>query len=326
MFSFRYLIVPTRYAVKCHLYHHLPGGLVFWSKLAGQGAASLAERLGVSTLVVGLTVVAYGTSTPEMIVSAQAAASGIGGIAIGNAMGSNIANIGIILGISALIFPLKANMQLIKFDAPVMILATVLFLLLFLDHTLGRLEGSVFLLILTGYTAFNVIKSKKETKKAVINEFKDGVPTVSRHWALDILWILLGLAALMIGSRFLVKGSSDLARMIGMSETVIGLTIVALGTSMPELATSVVAALKKQPDIAIGNVVGSNIFNIIGILGFSALIKPITAPDISLADSLVMIGMSLLLLPLIKTGFTLKRWEGALFVIIYILYILYLLF
>jgi cation:H+ antiporter len=152
------------------------------------------------------------------------------------------------------------------------------------------------------------------------------VPKITRHWALDVLFILLGLAALMIGSRFLVKGSVDLARMIGMSETVIGLTIVALGTSMPELATSVVAAFRKQPDIAIGNVVGSNIFNIIGILGVASLIRPIEAPDINIVDFLVMFGMSILLLPLIKTGFTLRRWEGALFVAIYVGYVVYLLY
>jgi cation:H+ antiporter len=291
-----------------------------------RGAASLAERLGVSTLVVGLTVVAYGTSTPEMIVTAQAAASNLGGISIGNVLGSNMVNIGIILGVSALIFPLKANMQLIRFDTPVMILSAGLFMVLFLDNRLGRLEGIVFLLLLIGYTVFNVIKSRQETKKMVLDEFNESVPKITRHWALDVLFILLGLAALMIGSRFLVKGSVDLARMIGMSETVIGLTIVALGTSMPELATSVVAAFRKQPDIAIGNVVGSNIFNIIGILGVASLIRPIEAPDINIVDFLVMFGMSILLLPLIKTGFTLRRWEGALFVAIYVGYVVYLLY
>ena len=290
-----------------------------------KGAASLAERLGVSTLVVGLTVVAYGTSTPELIVSTQASVNGLGGISIGNVVGSNIVNIGIILGISALIFPLRANMQLIKFDTPVMILVAGLFMVLFLDNRIGRIEGAIFLLALIGYTLFNVIKSRQETKKLVLKEFDESVPKVTRHWALDIMWIVFGLAALMIGSNFLVKGAVELARMVGMSEAVIGLTIVALGTSMPELATSVVAAVKKQPDIAIGNVVGSNIFNIIGILGIASLIKPIEAPDINITDSLVMLGMSILLLPLIKTGFTLKRWEGAVFVALYIGYVVYLL-
>jgi cation:H+ antiporter len=290
-----------------------------------KGAASLAERLGVSTLVVGLTVVAYGTSTPEMIVSAQAAVNGFGGISIGNVLGSNVVNIGVILGLSALILPLRANMQLIKFDTPVMILVAGLFVVLFLDNRIGRLEGTLFLLILVAYTVFNVIKSRKETKQQVLEEFDESVPKVTRHWALDIMWLVLGLGALMLGSTYLVKGAVDLARMIGLSEAVIGLTIVSLGTSMPELATSVVAAFKKQPDIAIGNVVGSNIFNIIGILGITSLIKPIEAPDINLVDLLVMLGMSILLLPLIKTGVTLRRWEGAFFVAIYIGYMVYLL-
>lgn len=290
-----------------------------------KGAASLAERVGVSTLVVGLTVVAFGTSTPELIVSAQASVKGFGGIALGNAIGSNIANIGIILGLSAMIFPLKASMQLIRFDTPVMILTAVLFLILFLDNSLGRLEGIIFIGLLIGYTVFNIVKSRKENKEVVLKEFDDAVPKITGHWGYDALFIAIGLAALIIGSRFLVLGAVDLARMIGLSEAVIGLTIVALGTSMPELATSVVAAIKKQPDIAIGNVVGSNIFNILGILGIASMLRPISSPDISLVDSLVMIGMSLLLLPLIKTGFTLKRWEGGLFSLIYVAYIVYLL-
>jgi cation:H+ antiporter len=299
--------------------------LYFGANWLVKGASSLAERLGVSTLVVGLTVVAFGTSTPEMIVSAQASVKGLGGISIGNVVGSNIGNIGIILGLSALIFPLRANLQLIRFDTPVMILTAILFTLLFLDHKLVRLEGILFLALVVGYTVFNVIKSRQEHKKTVLKEFEEGMPKITRHWGIDIFFILLGLGVLIVGSRFLVKGAVDLARLIGMSEAVIGLTIVAIGTSMPELATSVVAAVKKQPDIAIGNVIGSNIFNILGILGIASVIKPISAPDISIVDTLVMIGFSILLLPLIKTGFTLKRWEGGLFLALYIAYIVYLL-
>jgi cation:H+ antiporter len=300
--------------------------LYFGASWLVKGASSLAERFGVSTLVVGLTVVAFGTSTPELIVSAQATAKGLGGIAIGNVIGSNIFNIGIILGLSALIFPLKTNMQIIRFDTPVMILVAIAFFILFLDNQINWIEGSVFLLALIGYTVFNVIKSRQENKKSVIMEFNESVPKISRHWLLDVAFITVGLASLIAGSRLLVTGAVDLARLIGLSEAVIGLTIVAAGTSMPELATSVVAAVKKQPDIAIGNVVGSNIFNILGILGISSLIKPIVAPEINLTDSLVMIGLSLLVLPLIKTGFTLKRWEGAVFMIIYLVYIIYLIY
>jgi len=299
--------------------------LYFGAEWLVKGAASVAERFGVSSLVVGLTVVAFGTSTPELIVSTQAAMDGLGGISIGNVLGSNIGNIGLILGISALIYPLKAQMQLIRFDTPVMILTTLLFLVLFLDQRIGRIEGIVFVAGAMAYTIFNIIKSRKEHLKKVLKEYDDAVPKISRHWALDVLFIIAGFAALIIGSEFLVDNAVHLARLLGLSEAVIGLTIVAIGTSMPELATSVVAAIKKQPDIAIGNVVGSNIFNILGILGISSLIKPIATPDINLTDSLVMIGLSLLLLPFIRSGFTLRRWEGGLLLVIYITYITYLL-
>jgi cation:H+ antiporter len=300
--------------------------LYFGANFLVKGAASLAERSGVSPLVVGLTVVAFGTSTPELIVSVQAAIDGFGGISIGNVVGSNIANIGLILGLSALIFPLKAHMQLIRFDTPIMLLSTIVFLLFFLDNRIGRIEGFVFILAITAYTVFNVIKSRKEKQKEVLNEFEKSVPKISRHWALDLLFLLLGLAALIIGSHFLVENSVNLARLIAMSDAVIGLTIVAVGTSTPELATSLVAAIKKQPDIAIGNVVGSNIFNILGILGVASLVKPIATPDINLTDTLVMIGFSALLLPFITSGFTLRRWEGALFLLLYISYVSFLIY
>jgi len=299
--------------------------LYFGAEWLVKGASSVAERLGVSPLVVGLTVVAFGTSTPELIVSTQAALDGLGGISIGNVIGSNISNIGLILGISALIYPLKAQMQLIRFDAPVMILAALLFLVLFLDQRIGRIEGVVFVAGIVAYTVFNVIKSRKEHQKKVLKEFDEAMPKISRHWAIDVLFIVAGFAALIIGSEFLVDNAVGLARQLGLSEAVIGLTIVAIGTSMPELATSVVAAIKKQPDIAIGNVIGSNIFNILGILGITAFIKPISPPDINLTDSLVMIVMSLLLLPFIRSGFTLRRWEGALLLVLYIGYVAYLL-
>jgi len=299
--------------------------LYFGANFLVKGAASVAERLGVSALVVGLTVVSFGTSAPELIVSVQATLDGFGGISIGNVIGSNIANIGLILGLSALIFPLKAHMQLIRIDTPFMILVSLLFIVFFLDQTIGRIEGMVFVLIIAVYSVYNIIKSKKENQAQVIKEYDESVPKISRHWVLDVLFIILGLAGLVFGSDLLVKNAVELARGLGMSEAVIGLTIVALGTSTPELATSIVAAVKKQPDIAIGNVVGSNIFNILGILGVASLIKPIATPDINYIDSIVMIVMSLLLLPFIKTGFTLRRWEGGLLLGIYIGYMVYLL-
>lgn len=290
-----------------------------------KGAASAAERLGVSALVVGLTVCAFGTSSPELIVSVQATLKGFGGISIGNVIGSNIANIGLILGLSALIFPLKAHMQLIRVDTPFMILVSLLFIVFFLDQKIGRLEGLAFVIMIAAYSVYNIVKSREESQAEVIKEYDESVPKISRHWALDVLFIVLGAGALIIGSDLLVKNAVTLAGALGMRETVIGLTIVALGTSTPELATSIVAALRKQPDIAIGNVVGSNIFNILSILGVASLIKPISTPDIDPLDFLVMIGMSLLLLPFIKTGFTLRRWEGGLLLGLYVGYMVYLL-
>lgn len=300
-------------------------GLYFGANWLVKGASSMAVRFGVTPLVIGLTVVAFGSSTPELIVSVQSSLKGFGSIAVGNAMGSNIANIGVILGISALICPLRTNLQLIRFDAPVMLLTIVIFILMFLDNRISRLEGLILVILLVGYIVFNVSKSRKETRPEVLSEFSAVVPKVTRHWGLDLLLILAGFGMLMLGAHYLVKGAVDLARMIGLSEAVIGLTVVSLGTSMPELAISVVAAIKKQTDIAIGNVVGSNIFNILCTLGVAATIRPIDAPGISLVDSLVMLGLSLLLLPLIKTGYILKRWEGGVFLSVYLAYMVYLL-
>jgi cation:H+ antiporter len=299
--------------------------LYFGASALVKGAASTAERLGVSALVVGLTVVSFGTSSPELIVSVQATLKGFGGISIGNVIGSNIANIGLVLGLSALIFPLKAHMQLIRVDTPFMILVSLLFVVFFLDQKIGRLEGLAFVIMIAAYAAYNIIKSKKENQAEVLKEYDESVPKISPHWTLDVLFMILGLGGLVFGSHFLVKNAVRLAGGLGISEAAIGLTIVALGTSTPELATSVVAALKKQPDIAIGNVVGSNIFNILSILGFTSLIKPVATPDIKGIDSIVMIGMSLLLLPFIKSGFTLRRWEGGLLLGMYVGYMIYLL-
>jgi len=299
--------------------------LYFGANLLVRGAASLAERLGISALVVGLTVVSFGTGMPELIVSTQAAVDGYGGIAIGNVIGSNLSNIGLVLGLSALVYPLKAQFQLIRIDTPIMILTAIAFLLVFLDHHIGRIEGAVFITVMAIYTTFKVIQSKKEKQKEILIEIEKTVPKRSRHWVVDLLLFIGGLGLLIIGSRFLVENAVGLARMIGMSEAVIGLTIISVGTSMPELAISIVAAFRKQPDIAIGNVIGSNIFNVLGIIGVSSLIRPVSSPDIRMVDMLVMIGMSLLLLPFIKTGYTLRRWEGGSLLAIYVSYITYLL-
>lgn len=295
--------------------------LYFGASWLVNGAASLAVRLGITPLVIGLTVVAFGTSTPELIVSIQAALEGNGSISIGNVVGSNIFNIGAILGLAALFYPIKVKAQVLRFDIPIMLFTAVLFLLLFLDHQISRLEGGVFVVGIIAYTVFNLRKSRQEGQQEILEEFQEVAPQTSRHWAVDVLLIGFGLLVLIFGSDLLVDGAVSLAKHFGISEAVIGLTIVAAGTSMPELATSVVAALKKQSDIAVGNVVGSNIYNILAILGVSSIITPIQAPDIAFTDGLVMVGISVLLIPLMRTGYAIKRWEGGILLLIYAVYL-----
>ncbi len=289
-----------------------------------RGSASIARRAGLTPLVIGLTVVAFGTSSPELVVSLKAGLLGQGDLAVGNVVGSNIFNIGIILGLTALVCPVPVKLQIIKFDAPVMIACALILPLLLRGGVLARVEGALLCLGLISYIVFNVLMARKETAAASADEFSEGVPEKSRHWALDMAILAGGLALLVIGSNLLVNNSILLARLMGMSEAVIGLTIVAAGTSMPELATSVVAAFRRQPDIAIGNIIGSNIFNILGILGISSLVVPISVTNIQLTDYLVMIGLSILLLPVLWSGLKVRRLEGGLLLACYMGY-LYLL-
>lgn len=286
-----------------------------------RGGASAALRLGLKPLVVGLTLVAYGTSMPELLVSAKAALAGQGDIALGNAIGSNIFNIAVILGLAAVICPLQVQFQLIKLDAPVMILVAGVFWLLFRDGHIGRLEAAGLALGLVVYTAGNLYLARRQTTATVDAEFTAVMPAVSKNWAADAAFIVCGLGLLMAGSRLLVDNAVTLARGWGVSEAVIGLTLVAGGTSLPELATSVVAALKKQPDIAVGNVVGSNIYNILCILGVSGLLAPLDGPGIRPFDLYTMLVLTIVLLPMLWSGLTVKRWEGAVLLTGYAVYL-----
>ncbi len=292
--------------------------LYFGAEWLVRGGASLAVRLGVTPLLVELTVVAYGTSTPELIVSSMAAAKGQGAIAIGNAVGSNIFNIGVILGLTALICPMRVQLQLLKFDTPVMVGVALLFLLFFLDGKIQLWESLVFLALIAAYTILNIRLARRQASVDVQQEFGEGVPQPTGSLGKDATLIVAGLAVLVVGSRLFVTGAVDLARLLKLSEAFIGLTIVAAGTSLPELASSLMAAWRRQPDIAIGNVIGSNIYNILAILGVSGVIAPpINGQGVSLTDTLVMIGTSLVLLVIAWTGFKLRRWEGALLLAIY---------
>lgn len=288
--------------------------LYFGAEWLVSGASSFAARLGVSPLIIGLTIVSMGTSAPELLVSVKAALSGQSALSVGNVIGSNFFNIGIILGISALIYPLAVKRQLLRFDVPVMIVSSLLFLVLFLDGMLTRVEAAIFILLFLAYLAKLFISSKKEGRNEVdeIRKYK--------HWAIDVALIVVGLAGLIYGSDLLVTNAVIIAGKLGMSEALIGLTIVAAGTSMPELATSVVAAIKKRSDIAIGNVVGSNIFNILLILGVSGLVYPIQTPDINIVDSLFVVGIGMLLWLFMKMSSRILRWQGLLLLAAYFIY------
>lgn len=290
--------------------------LYFGAEWLVGGASSFAARLGISPLIIGLTIVSMGTSAPELVVSIKAAMQGQSALSVGNVVGSNLFNIVLILGISALVFPLKVKRQLLKFDVPVMVLVTALFLILFLDGRFSVYESLLFIILFIGYISFLFVKSLKNREQSE-TEGSESLIRKNKHWIIDILMIGIGLAGLIYGSGMLVDNAVIIAMNLGMSEAIIGLTIVAAGTSMPELATSVVAALRRQSDIAIGNVVGSNIFNLLLILGVAGFVFPIQTPDINILDNLFMLGMSILLWIFMKLGSKINRWQGALFLLLY---------
>lgn len=285
-----------------------------------RGSASLAVRAGVSPLVAGLTIVAFGTSSPELVVSVKAALAGRGDIAVGNVVGSNLFNIGVILGLTALLSPIPVHRQILRIDAPLGIAAALLLPLLLREGTLSRPEAGLLILALIAYIVNCVLSGRTHSETAVTPSYEPSAAK-SGHWLRDAALAAGGLAMLIWASRLLVDQSVILARTLGVSEAVIGLTIVAAGTSMPEMATSVVAAFRRQPDIAIGNVVGSNIFNILGILGVAGLCAPLHAPGIALTDYAFMAGFTVILLPFLLTGRRLGRLEGACLLGLYLFYL-----
>lgn len=288
-----------------------------------KGSTEIALKANISNLVIGLTIVAFGTSAPELVVSLNASMSGQGDIAIGNIVGSNIFNIALILGVSAAIHPLQAKRQLTRIDIPILIVASIVITILFWDGKLGRVEGGIFLVAIIAYTLFSLYYSRKHEKK--IEKEIGELDKQPEPWYKDLLYIAGGLAILIFASDLLVDNAVSIAQELGISEAVIGLTVVAAGTSMPELATSVVSALKKNPDIAIGNIVGSNLFNILAIAGTSSLVHPIVSKNINYIDLLVMLGLTLLLFPLVKSGQKISRAEGWLLIIMYVGYLGWLL-
>ncbi len=306
--------------------------LVAGGELLVRGASKLALVLGISPLVVGLTVVAFGTSSPELAVSVQAVQSGNVDIALGNVVGSNIFNVLFILGLAALITPLVVDAQIIRQEVPVMIGVSVLLYALSLDGRIGRIEGLSCCGLLVAYTALLVRQSRRATQATRDEYAAEGhVAAARRSHAgilLQIALILAGLVLLVFGSRLLVQAATAIARSFGVAELVIGLTIVAAGTSLPEVAASVTAAIRGQRDIAVGNVIGSNTFNVLGVLGLSAAISaqplPVAASMLSF-DLPVMLAVAIACLPVFFTGRTIARWEGGVFLGYYVAYTAWLL-
>lgn len=298
------------------------GLLYFGAESLVNGSASLALKMGVSPLVVGLTVVAYGTSMPELLVSVEAALGGNPSIALGNVVGSNIFNIAAILGLSALVYPIHVELKLIRIDTPIMIGITLLAVFLFATGALNRLTGVLLLFGAFSYTvlSFWMARRQREVTTGMLEE----VPGAGGSWKRALLLIALGGLLLAGGARLLVYASVHIATAFGISEVVIGLTIVAFGTSVPELATSVVAAIRKQPDIAVGNVVGSNIFNILFILGSACTIAPMPSESLSSLDLFAMSITALLLFPVVWSERKISRAEGGVLLGIYVLYFLLL--
>ena len=304
------------------------GGLVllfFGADWLVKGAVTMALHLGLSPLIVGLTVVALGTSLPEALVSVQASLDNQGGIALGNVIGSNILNIALILGLSALIQPLKVDSHLVKADVPLLVGASFLLMVLLEDFHISRMEGALLLLGIVFYVCGNIMTVKRTSPEEDKIEGMEIPEDPNKNLLRDIGFLILGLIALAFGSNFLVSGAVDLARLWGLSEALIGLTIVSIGTGTPELATALMAAYRKNADIAIGNAVGSNLFNIMFVVGLAGLVAPMDATGINSSDLYVMFGLTILLLPTVWTGMVLDRKEGFLFVAIYVAYFYYLL-
>jgi cation:H+ antiporter len=303
--------------------------LVVGAEMLVRGASRLAAAVGISPLVVGLTVVAFGTSAPELAVSFQSALSGQADLAVGNVVGSNIFNVLFILGLSALITPLVVSQQLVRLDVPVMIGVSVLLLLLSLDGVIARWEGGLLFAGIVAYTWFLIRQSRRESAAAA--SCANAVPDAGRGMpgsrVRNVALVIAGLTLLVLGSRWLVNGAIEMASALGVTELVIGLTIVAAGTSLPEVATSVLASIRGERDIAVGNVVGSNIFNILAVLGISGLVAPEGIEVVRSAvafDIPVMTAVALACLPIFFSGYLIARWEGALFMGYYVAYTVYM--
>ena len=305
------------------------GVLYFGAEWLVRGSVRLAGSLGVSPMVVGLTVVSFGTSAPELVVCTVAALSGDTDLAIGNVMGSNLANIGLILGLTAIVRPLDVKARVVWREMPLMLLVTAGFYPLAVDLRLSQADGVILLGALAAYLVF-VFQSVGDEAPEILDEYEEFIKSSKNQRASvngeDVFWVIAGSACLVLGGTCIVVGAVQVATHLGISQVVIGLTVVAVGTSLPELATALMAAARREADIAVGNVIGSNIFNVAGILGTAAIVRPLPIPESVLRREFpAVLLMSLLLFPLVRSGWRIGRWEGAILLTSYVVALIYLL-
>lgn len=301
-------------------------GLVFLvvsGELLVRGAAGIALKSDIPPIIVGLTVVSIGTSAPELFASVNAALSGNPGLAIGNVLGSNIANLGLVLAITAMIYPIPVPSTMLRFDWPVMMIASMVFLLSILNLNIAFWEGLIMLAMLAAFLIILIGKARKEKKAAILDDVEELSAFQSKPFALLAAFIIIGCVGLYFGSGWFVDGASQIAKNFGVSDHVVGVTVVAFGTSVPELAASIIAAFRQQTDISIGNLVGSNIFNIFAVLGAAALVTPLDVEPVVLQkDIWWMLGISFLLLPMMLIGKDgINRYKGFLFLLGYLAYL-----
>lgn len=302
--------------------------LVIGGEVLVRGAVGLSAAMKISPLVIGMTVVSFGTSAPELLVSLQSALDGNPGIAIGNVVGSNIANLALVLGITVIIFPIVAEKQTKRIDYPMMMLASILFATFALNNMIDRWEGIVFVTILVGFTVFLIRSSRKseQSKLAeVLEEDEIDAGEVKDSLSKSVVFLLIGLVCLYFGSEWFVGGASDLAKKFGLTDSVIGVTVVAFGTSAPELVASIMAAIKKQSDISVGNLIGSNIFNVFAVLGVTSVVKPIEVDqEVMNFDMIWMLAIALSMVLILYLGNKIGRWKGVLLLSAYFAYIIWI--
>ena len=304
----------------------LSGGfilLVAGAETLVRGSTNIALRAGISPLIVGLTIVAFGTSAPEFAVSIRSITSDLSGLALGNVIGSNIANIGLILGITALINPLRITRQLLRNQIPQMIAASLLLWILLLDNALTFFDGIILTTALLAFLVYNFRQANAESQDQDIPIVALDFSLIARGMAFDVVLVIVGIVLLVYGSTVFVSNAVTIARVMGVSEAVIGLTLVAIGTSMPELATCSIAAFRKQTDIALGNIIGSNLFNILGILGITSLIAPVNGDQISSQDFIFLMLFTLILYPMARSGMNINRTEGAFLLSGYLVFLVF---